>query len=39
MPTYLTEDEWRRIRKFANASTYERDPDLLLPDRRSEESS
>lgn len=28
----LTQDEWRRINEFANASAYEREPEILLPD-------
>jgi hypothetical protein len=40
MSGHLTEDEWRRIYEFANASAYERAPEMLLPDpeRRSDDA-
>lgn len=33
MPHEITNDEWERINEFANAWAYERDPEMLVPDK------
>lgn len=33
----ISEDDWERIKDFANQPTYQRDPDMLLPELVGEE--